>query len=108
MPSLGGPLEQSINQQPALPAAASLRDDERGGVLHRVEILGQELTVGDRDAELLLEERDELQHARRVDDAALEERLIVRQALAVLTVEKVGNDEFLMSCVMVSLMVVLR
>ena len=48
--------------------AARLRSTNRDDVVDRVEVLGNELLVGDPDVVRLLEEADELQHAGRVDD----------------------------------------
>ena len=43
----------------------------------RVQVVGHQLVVLDLDAESLLEEHHDLEHPGRVDDPALEKRLVV-------------------------------
>src|SRR6476620_987920 len=49
-----------------------LADDVLCNALDGIEVLRQKFTVIDRDAERLLDESDDLQHSRRVDDALIE------------------------------------
>src|SRR3569623_889667 len=63
--------------------------DEVGHIADRVEILGHEFVVIDRDTIGLLEKRHELEHAGRVDQPLFEERTVVVQPLAVVAEQKV-------------------
>ena len=67
--------------------------DEGGHALDRIEIRGDELLVRDRDRVFGLDEGDELQDARRVDDAALEERVAVAELSIALPEQEVVDDE---------------
>ncbi len=58
----------------------------------RVEVLGQHLVVLHLEAELVLEEADQLEHPRRVDDTAVEQRAFVGKRIALGDVE-IGLDE---------------
>src|SRR5258705_207243 len=51
--------------------------DEQAHPGQRIEVLRDELRVFDLDAELLLEESNELQHSERIDDAVAQEGLFV-------------------------------
>src|SRR2546425_7821458 len=61
--------------------------------IDRIEILGNELLVLDRDVVRLLEKADELQHARGIDDSELEERVARSHWLVFLAEEEVLDDE---------------
>lgn len=67
--------------------------DEPGDALNRVEIVGDEIFVGDGDRVPLLEEPHQLEHTGGVDDSALEERVVRRQRSVLLSEEKVLDDE---------------
>jgi hypothetical protein len=56
---------------------AGLLGDEAGDVRDRVEVLREDLLVRDRDLVALLNEPDQLENDRRVDDADLDEGVIV-------------------------------
>ena len=59
---------------------------------NRVEVLREDLGVVDAHPELLLEEADDLEHAGRVDDPAIEEGRVVAQRCRIGDVE-VRRDE---------------
>src|SRR4051794_15299654 len=53
---------------------SALALDEPDDVVDRIEVLRNEVLVLDPDVEGLLQEADQLEHARRVDDAGLDQR----------------------------------
>jgi len=61
------------------PTTTQLALDIGRDVSDGVEVLRQHLLVEDRDLELGLEEADDLEHAGRVDDPAVEQRFVVAQ-----------------------------
>jgi hypothetical protein len=61
-----------------------LASDKAGHAVHRVEIGGHELLVGDRDAVALFEERDQLEHPGGIDDAAVQKGRVVGDLLRLL------------------------
>src|SRR5260221_4566061 len=63
------------------PGSGLLAGHERADALDRIEVLGQHLVVLDGDAERVLEKADHLEHARRIDDAQVEQRGVVGQRL---------------------------
>jgi len=67
--------------------------DEPRNALDGIEVRRDELLIGNRDLILRFEKRDQLEHASRVDDAALEERVGIRELAIALSEEKVLDDE---------------
>ncbi len=70
-----------------------LRPDIRTQLLDRVEVIGSDIHVIHREAEILLNEGHQLQHADRVDDALLQEGGLVAVLEAVIAEEQVLGDE---------------
>ena len=81
-----------VHRQAAWPVVLPL--DEVDDVVDRVEVLRKELLVRDPDVELLLEEADELEHSRRVDQAGLDQRARAGELGRVVPQEVVGGEEF--------------
>src|SRR5215207_1345355 len=65
--------------KPSVPRGHGLQlaGDELTDVPERIEVLGDQLTIADRDGVPLLDERDELEQPRRIDDSVLQEGLVV-------------------------------
>src|SRR5438552_11294019 len=63
---------------------------ERAHLGQRVEVLRDKLGVRDLDAELLLQEGDQLQHPERIDDAVAQEGIVVGKVVH----EERLDDEF--------------
>lgn len=67
--------------------------DEPRCLGHGIKIGRYELVIVDGDTKPALQKSNELQHARRVDDAALEERVVVSELIRALPEEEVVDDE---------------
>ena len=53
--------------------------DEPGYALYRIEVVWHQVVVGDGNGVPLLEKCHQFEHAGRVDDSAIEERLVRRK-----------------------------
>src|SRR5262245_47573965 len=70
-----------------------LSTDEARDTLNRVQIFWQQFAISDADAEVLFEKRNQLEDAGRVDDAALEQRLMILQFFVVLAEQEIGDHK---------------
>src|SRR5262245_28071775 len=73
-------------------AAAGLAQHEVGPGRQRVAVLERHVGVADRDAELLLDEVDDLDDARGVDDARRHQRRVVAEPLLAAAAEPLGDE----------------
>src|SRR5262245_64014478 len=66
--------------------------DERRQAPDALEVLGREIVVADRHPELTLQERDDVEHAERIDDPVPQQR-IIHTDVALSSERKVLHDE---------------